>query len=105
VAAEPRGITPVIRSGPAAMMAARPAASIRVIRPLECSEPITFASAGGASIATTPTPSFAETTERPVVACAGIGVSRSRATSVPFIPALSAVAVTGGRPGNDLSEK
>ena len=64
------------------MIAARPAASASVIRPLECSEPMTFVSLSGVRSATSAEPSAARSTSRPAVACAGTGSSSERASTV-----------------------
>jgi hypothetical protein len=49
------------------MMAARPATSASVIRPLECSEPMTLVSAGWVSSATSAAPPAARSTSTPAV--------------------------------------
>jgi hypothetical protein len=64
------------------MMAARPAASASVIRPLECSEPMTLVSVSGVSSETSAAPSAARSTRRPAVRCAGTASSRERASAV-----------------------
>ena len=83
-AAAPSGSTPRISSSAsqAAMMAARPAASASVIRPLECSEPMTLVSVGWTASVTWAAPSAARRTSRPAAACAGTGSISVRASVV-----------------------
>jgi hypothetical protein len=93
-AAAPKGTMPWKSSSvsQAAMIAANPAASTRVIRPLECGEPMTLVMAGGVTNTTSEVPSMARRTWMSALRWAGIGSSSERASAVRSIEGQSGAA-------------